>query len=88
MGSMKPPGKQKLRPIRNSPPGAGERGDGNRNHHPTLADETPEEAARAIADALDFLEQETAKLGVHGARELIQRAAARMREFAEAGHDG
>jgi hypothetical protein len=52
-----------------------------------LQDETPEEAARAIADALDFLEQETGKRGVHAARELIRQAAARMRG-AEAGQDG
>lgn len=45
--------------------------------------ETPKEAAQAIADALDFLEKETAKLGVRGARELIQRASATMREFAK-----
>lgn len=48
-------------------------------------EEAPEEAARGIADALDFLARETTKLGVHGARDLIQRAAARMRGFAEAG---
>lgn len=84
MAPMQPPGNSRRRKARKGTASGGER-----NGRPGLGrDETPEEAARAIADALDFLEQEAARLGEHGARELIQRAAAMMREFAEAGQDG
>jgi hypothetical protein len=44
-------------------------------------DETPEEAARAIADALDFLARETASLGMREVCALIQRASKMMRGF-------
>lgn len=42
--------------------------------YPVL-DETPEQAARAIAEALDFLEQEAEAVGMHEVRDLIRRAS-------------
>lgn len=53
-----------------------------------VCDGTPREVARAVANALDFLEQESAKLGVPAACELIQRASVLMRSFAERSGDG
>lgn len=81
MAPMKPLGNSRRRKAH-----MGTASDGERNGRRRLGrDETPEEAARAIADALDFLEREASKLGVRDACTKIQRASAMMREFAEAG---
>ena len=82
MGSSAPPGDDRRRAARHSADCLGEQGNDERNgRRDHSREETPEEAACAIADALDFLAREMATLGAEDACELVRRASARMREL-------
>jgi hypothetical protein len=83
MGSTAPPGDDRRRATRCSADHLSEQGNDERNgRRDDSREETPEDAACAIADALDFLAREMATLGAEDACGLVRRASARMRELA------
>ena len=49
-------------------------------NRPTVAQETPEQAADAISNALDFLRGESDAIGMVDVSELIRRALAKTRK--------
>jgi len=53
----------------------------DRDADATFLRETPEEAAHAIAKALEFLRDEAAAIGMHDVVLLIALARVRMREY-------